>query len=122
MRDITHAVNVKAVLLSLKQYLEYVVPFAVEYHDALVEMVVLHGAGRVQNGERWLSLCLKGIVGTSMVKIVTETGHKQPEDLQSPHVIRAKLLQGSSTMEMRVFLDVTQFRLSVNGYRRFEGS
>ena len=52
MMDITHAVKVKAVLLNLKQYLEYVVPFAVEYHDALVEMVVLHGAGRVQNGER----------------------------------------------------------------------
>jgi len=84
-------------------------------------MVVLHGAGRVQNGEWRFSLCLKGVVGTSMVKIVTETGHKQTEDLQSPHVIRANLLQGSRTVETRVFLDVTQFRLSVNGYRRFEG-
>lgn len=52
MRDLAHAANVKAVLLRRKQYLEYVVPFAVEYHDALVEMVVLHGAGRVQNCER----------------------------------------------------------------------
>ena len=52
MRDITHDIKVKAGLLSRKQYLKYVVRFAVEYHDALVEMVVLHGAGRVQNGER----------------------------------------------------------------------
>jgi hypothetical protein len=51
-RDLAHAVNVKDILLSRQQYLEYVVPFAVEYHDALVKMVVLHGAGRVQNGER----------------------------------------------------------------------
>ena len=78
MRDLTHTVKVTAVLFSLIQYLEYVVPFAVEYHDALVEVVVLHGAGRVQNGERRLSLRLKGVVGTSMVKVVTQTGHKQP--------------------------------------------
>jgi hypothetical protein len=107
IRDLTHAVNVKTVLLNPKQYLEYVVPFAVENHDALVKMVVLHGTGLVQNGERGLCLCLKGVVGPSVIQIVAETGHKQPQDLNSPHAIKAKLLQRCSTKKIRVFLDVT---------------
>jgi hypothetical protein len=69
-------------------------------------MVVLHGTGRVQNGERGLSLCLKGVVGPSVIQIVAETGHQQPEDLNSPHAIKEKLLQRCSTMKIRVFLGV----------------
>jgi hypothetical protein len=49
----------------------------------LVEVVVFHGAGRVQDGERRLGLCLKGVVGTAVVKIVTEAGHEQTKDLQN---------------------------------------
>ena len=57
-------------------YLENVVSFAVEDHDALVKMMVLHGAGSVKDGKRRFRFCLEGIVRPSVVQIVAETGDK----------------------------------------------
>jgi hypothetical protein len=51
-------------------YLEYVVAFAVEDHDALVKVVVLHGARRVQNRQRAFCLGLEGIIGAPVIQVV----------------------------------------------------
>jgi hypothetical protein len=63
-------------------YLEYVISLAVQYHHTLVEVVMFHCAGGVQYGERRLRLGLKGVVGTPVIQVVTQTCHKQTKDLQ----------------------------------------
>lgn len=66
-------------------YLEYIIAVCIENHDALIEMVVFHGTGRVQYGQRRLGLGLEGVVGTPVVQIVTETRHQQSQHLQVAH-------------------------------------
>jgi len=55
----------------MNTYLKNIVAFAVENHDALVEVVVLHGTCGVKNRQRAFCFCLEGIIGTSVVQIVT---------------------------------------------------
>lgn len=66
-------------------YLENVIAVCVEYHNALVEVVVLHGTRAVKNSQGRFSLSLEGIIRAPMVQVVTETGHEQPQDLQVVH-------------------------------------
>ena len=46
---------------------------AVEQHDALVEVVVLHGGGGVQPGQTVAGLDLVAVVGSPVVQVVAET-------------------------------------------------
>ena len=62
--------------------LEDVVALRAEDHDALVEVVVLHGGGGVEDGERRVHLGLEGVVGAAVVQVVAQARHQQPEDLQ----------------------------------------
>lgn len=59
-------------------YLENVIAVCVEYHNALVEVVVLHGTRAVKNSQGRFSLSLEGIIRAPMVQVVTEAGHEQP--------------------------------------------
>lgn len=70
---------------NLKAHLKYVITFAVQYHDALVKVVVLHGGGGVQDGQGALRLGLEGVVGAPVVQVVAQTGDQQPQDLQVGH-------------------------------------
>ncbi len=62
--------------------LKDVVPFRVENHDALVEMVVLHGGGGVEDGQRWLHLRLERVVRPAVVQVVAKTRDQQTEYLK----------------------------------------
>lgn len=66
-------------------HLKYIIPFRAQYHDALIEMMMFHGAGRVQNGQWASCFCLKWIVCTTMVKIMTQTCYKQSKYFQLSH-------------------------------------
>ena len=63
-------------------YLENVVALGAEYHDALVEMVVLHGGGGVQDGQGRVHLGLESVVGAAVVQIVAQAGDKEAENLR----------------------------------------
>lgn len=56
--------------------LEYVVSLGVEYHNTLIEVVVLHGAGRVKDRQWRVRLYHERIVRPSMVEIMTELHDK----------------------------------------------
>ena len=45
-------------------------------------MVVLHGGGGVEDGERRVHLGLEGVVGAAVVQVVAQARHQQPEDLE----------------------------------------
>ena len=62
--------------------MEDVVSLAGEDHDALVEVVVLHGGGGVEDGERRVHLGLEGVVGAAVVQVVAQARHQQPEYLE----------------------------------------
>ena len=62
--------------------LKDVVALRAEDHDALVEVVVLHGGGGVEDGERRVHLGLEGVVGATVVQVVAQARHQQPEDLE----------------------------------------
>lgn len=72
-----------------RQRLEYVVAIAVQYHHALVEVMMFHRAGRVQNGQRRFGFRLKSVIRAPMVEIVTQTRHEQSQNLRD-HTIRLK--------------------------------
>ena len=69
-------------LLEWPPYLENVISSRVEYHDALVEVVVLHGGGWVEDGQGRHHFGLEGVVGAPVVKVVAQAGHQQSENLQ----------------------------------------
>jgi hypothetical protein len=56
--------------------LENVVALGVEYHHALIEVVVLHRAGGVQDRQRRVGLYHERIVRPSVVEIMTELHDK----------------------------------------------
>ena len=62
--------------------LEDVVALRAEDHDALVKVVVLHGGGGVEDGERRVHLGLEGVVGAAVVQVVAQARHQKAEDLQ----------------------------------------
>ena len=62
--------------------LEDVVALRAEDHDALVKVVVLHGGGGVEDGERRVHLGLEGVVGAAVVQVVAQARHQQAEDLE----------------------------------------
>lgn len=62
--------------------LKDVIPLRVQNHHALIEMMVLHRAGRVQNRQRTVGLRLERIVCAAMVQIVTQARHQQAQNLQ----------------------------------------
>lgn len=53
-------------------YLENIIAFRVENHDALVEMVVLHCACCVEDRKGTVRFQLESIVGSSVVEIMAE--------------------------------------------------
>jgi len=61
--------SLKYFLIYIKKciYLEYVISLRVEYHYALIEMMVLHCAGSVQNSQWRFCFGLECIVGATMV-------------------------------------------------------
>lgn len=75
----------------LEACLENIVALRAEDHDALIKMVMLHGRGRIQNGQRRLHLGLEGVVGTSVVQVVTEACHEQAQYLK--HAIYSSYLR-----------------------------
>ena len=68
--------------------LKDIVSFRVEDHDALVEVVVLHGGGGVEDGQRRLHLRLERVVRTAVVQVVTQARHQQSEYLKRAKFIR----------------------------------
>ena len=54
---------------------------AVEQHDALVEVVVLHGGGGVQPGQTVAGLDLVAVVGSPVVEVMTEAGDHHGQTL-----------------------------------------
>ena len=54
----------------MSTYLENVISLAVKDHDALVEVVVLHGAGGIEHCQRAVRLRLEGVVGAAVVQVV----------------------------------------------------
>lgn len=77
--------NHRVIYLIICTHLEYVIALGVQYHNALIEVVMLHCAGRVQNGQRTGGFRLKRIVGAAMIEIVAETCHKQAKYFQVSH-------------------------------------
>lgn len=74
--DIIHEMHKSfAIFVVARTHLKYIVSFWIQYHDALIEMMVFHRAGRVQNGQRAGRFRLKRIIGAAMVQIVTQTRH-----------------------------------------------
>ena len=55
------------------------VALGVEYHEALVEVVVLHRGGGVESRQRRAGLDLEGVVGAAVVQVVAQAGHQQPQ-------------------------------------------
>ena len=45
-------------------------------------MVVLHGGGGVEDGERRVHLGLEGVVGAAVVQVVAQARHQQAKDLK----------------------------------------
>ena len=68
--------------MSCHRCLKDVVALRAEDHDALVEVVVLHGGGGVEDGERRVHLGLEGVVGAAVVQVVAQARHQQAEDLE----------------------------------------
>ena len=62
--------------------LKDIVSFRVEDHDALVEVVVLHGGGRVEDGQRRLHLRLERVVRTAVVQVVTDRTDEHGQTLK----------------------------------------
>jgi hypothetical protein len=62
--------------------LKDVVPFRVENHDALVEVVVLHGGGRVEDGQGRFHLRLERVVRPAVVQVVAKARDQQTEYLK----------------------------------------
>ena len=62
-------------------YLEEVVPLRVEDHDALVEVVMLHGARGIEDSQGRVRFGLECIVGATMVQVMAEARHQQTQDL-----------------------------------------
>ena len=65
----------------LREIGQDLVPLGVEYHEALVEVVVLHRRGGVEPRQRRARLDLEGVVGAAVVQIVAEAGDHQRETL-----------------------------------------
>lgn len=66
-------------------YLKNIIAVCIQYHNALIEMMVFHSAGRVQNCQRRLCLSLKSVISTSVIQIVAKTSHEKPQHLQIVH-------------------------------------
>lgn len=63
-------------ILNLWSYLKNIIALGAEYHDALIEMMVLHGTGRIQNGQWAGCFRLERIVCTAMVQVVAQASNK----------------------------------------------
>lgn len=66
-------------------YLKYIISLRIENHYALIEVMVLHRASGVQNGQRGLRFGLECIVGATMIQVMAQTGHQQTQNLQICH-------------------------------------
>ncbi len=66
-------------------YLKDIVPLRAQDHDTLVEMMVLHCGGRVEDGQGRLDLGLESVIGSSVIQIVTKTSHQEAKDLEIHH-------------------------------------
>ena len=65
----------------LREVCEDLVSLGVEYHEALVEVVVLHRRGRVELGQARARLDLEGVVRAPVVEVVAQAGNHQGEAL-----------------------------------------
>ena len=65
-------------------YLEDVISLRAEDHDALVEMMVLHRRGGVEEGQGRVHLGLERVVRAPMVEVMAETRHQKAKDLKKP--------------------------------------
>ena len=68
-----------------RQILKDVVAVRVQDHHALVEVVVLHRARRVEDGEGRFGFCLEGVVRAAVVEVVAETGDQEAHYLDVRH-------------------------------------
>jgi len=65
--------------------LKNIIAVRIQYHNALIEMMVLHGARRVQNCQRRFRLSLKSVISASVIQIVAKTSYEKPQHLQIVH-------------------------------------
>ena len=79
----TALLHISGILHNGGDYLEYVVALAVEDHDALVEVVVLHGAGGVQHRQRAVAFRLERVVGAAVIQVVRQAGNHQTQHLKT---------------------------------------
>ena len=61
----------------LREVGQDLVALGVEYHEALVEVVVLHRGGGVEARQRRARLDLEGVVGAAVVQVVAEARDHQ---------------------------------------------
>lgn len=85
MASFTSTVKTTRVMAICEAYLREIrqdlVPLGVEYHEALVKVVVLHRRGGVEPRQRRAGLYLEGVVGAAVVQIVAEASDHQRETL-----------------------------------------
>ena len=65
----------------LREVGQDLVALGVEYHEALVEVVVLHRGGGVEARQRRARLDLEGVVGAAVVQVVAEARDHQRQAL-----------------------------------------
>lgn len=82
-RERDEVVNTVDEAVVVVAYLEEVVSLRVEDHDALVEVVVLHGARGIEDSQGWVGFRLECIICATVVQIMAEACHQQTQDLKS---------------------------------------
>ncbi len=63
-------------------YLENVVSFGAEDHDALVEVMMLHGRGGIKQSQGGVHLGLKGVIRAPVVQVMAEARNQKSENLE----------------------------------------
>lgn len=69
----------------IELYLKNIITLTIEYHNTLIEVMMLHGRSRIQNSQRTFSFRLKSIIRPPVVQIMAQTGHQQPQYLKFRH-------------------------------------
>lgn len=77
--------NNQLVIISRKS-LKNIIAFGLKNHDTLIEMMMFQRRRRVQLRQRGIDFRLKGVVRSSMIEIVTETGNQQANCLEITHM------------------------------------
>ena len=77
--------NNQLVIISRKS-LKNIIAVGLKNHDTLIEMMMFQCRGRVQLRQRGIDFRLEGVVRSSMIEIVTETGYQQANCFEITHM------------------------------------